>query len=502
MSTSRNIDNDPEQALPRTNQRLQARLNPQDEERGPLRKPTRPPGRSAKSGESSVWPYKPRSASPVPFNTPAQDGPPISQDVPGFALIKPTPPPGNPDPELHPDSVNPIRGRTNSTAAGTHVSSAGTDSNIWQTVVDQARARDVQLVDGWQRSMDVLLIFAALFASILTAFLIESTKELKNNYREQTVRLLEQIARSLNSTSSDYLPPEPLKPTPNSHLVNRLWYSSLALTLSSAVGAMVAKQWLSEYMTDLTFESRHHASQERFQREARLREFRYDGLTRWHVPEFIGSLPIALHFALLLFWVGLIEYLWDLDLYSAILLLAITGTVFTSYVVSMILPSIFSGCPYKSPIAHLFANAKCALLIILNQWRTQDPDDPIDEKKGWLDALVVCRVLWEEEKDEVDRHGSDLDKQCLERLKKTTRSESTAAWATEQLEELAQRGTSAAAPHHPGPNVATGDRRSHRSANTVDGARGADGIIGNNVNANPIVPSGALAVDLGPSKAG
>lgn len=345
---------------------------------------------------------------------------------------------------------------------------------------------------------------AALFASILTAFLIESTKELKNNYREQTVRLLEQIARSLNSTSSDNLPPESLKPTPTSHLVNRLWYSSLAITLASAVGAMVAKQWLSEYMTDLTFESRHHASQERFQREARLREFRYNGLTRWYVPEFIGFLPIALHIALLLFWVGLIEYLWDLDVYSALLLLAIAGTVFTSYVGSMILPSIFSGCPYKSPIAHLIANAKRAFWIILNQWRTKgtlNPDDPIDQKKGLglRDALVVHRVLWEEEKDEVDQHGSDLDKKCLERLKKTTRSESTAAWATEELEGLV-RGRAPAAPHHPDPNVATGDRGSHRSANTLDGARGTDGVVGNKANVNSIVPNGALAVDLGPPK--
>lgn len=48
---------------------------------------------------------------------------------------------------------------TNSTAAGTHGSSAGTYSNIWQAVVDQARDRDVQLVEAWQRSMDVLLLF-------------------------------------------------------------------------------------------------------------------------------------------------------------------------------------------------------------------------------------------------------------------------------------------------------------------------------------------------------
>ncbi len=279
--------------------------------------------------------------------------------------------------------------------------------------------------------------------------------------------LLEQISRSLNNTSPDDVPSEPVRPTSTSRLVNRLWYSSLALTLASAVGAMVAKQWLSEYMTDLTFESRRQASQERFQREARLREFRYNGMTRWYVPEFVGFLPIALHIALVLFWVGLVEYLWDLDVYTSILVLAFTGTVFTFYIGSMILPSIFSGCPYKTPISHLIANVKRAFWIILNRWHaksTLDPKDPEKLEKPFRlrDALVVHRVLWEEEKDEVERHASDLDEKCLERLKETTRSESTAAWATEQLEVLVRRRAWAAS-HHLDPQVATGDRGSHRT---------------------------------------
>ncbi len=32
-------------------------------------------------------------------------------------------------------------------------------SNNWQAVVEQAKTRDAEFVDGWQRSMDVLLIF-------------------------------------------------------------------------------------------------------------------------------------------------------------------------------------------------------------------------------------------------------------------------------------------------------------------------------------------------------
>ncbi len=48
---------------------------------------------------------------------------------------------------------------TGSTVAASRLSSTGSSSNIWQAVVEQAKHRDAELVDGWQRSMDVLLLF-------------------------------------------------------------------------------------------------------------------------------------------------------------------------------------------------------------------------------------------------------------------------------------------------------------------------------------------------------
>ncbi|KAF8334101.1 uncharacterized protein EI90DRAFT_3051010 [Cantharellus anzutake] len=358
--------------------------------------------------------------------------------IPHAGLNEPTPIRAHPElPQVRPTETDPRHLESGTTLGGSHAapnpSNPSDPSSIWQTVVERATSHDNQL--------------AALFAGILTAFLIESTKRLEGNYPEETVVLLRQIAQNLNNTPSAYVPPEPRRSASTLLLINRLWFSSLSLTLGSAVGAMVVKQWLYEYRKDLKFEFGDHTSQGRYQRGARLREFRYNGLLRWYVPEIIGFFPIALHAALLLFWVGLIHYLWELDLYTSILVLVTAGTALVAYIVSMILPSIFTGCPYKTPVSHLISNTNRAIWIILNWWPKPEPTDLSEGKKitaRFQDAIRVHRVLWEDEKEEVERHETDLAKKCLERLRASTMSETILALITEELQRLSHT-----APHHP-----------------------------------------------------
>ncbi|KAF8334107.1 uncharacterized protein EI90DRAFT_3015147 [Cantharellus anzutake] len=390
-----------------------------------------------------------RSESPASFRGSDGHRMPV---IPHAGLTEPTPIRAHPElPQVRPTETDPRHLESGTTLGGSHAapnsSNPSDPSSIWQTVVERATSHDNQLVKDWQKSMNVLLIFAALFAGILTAFLIESTKRLEGNYSEKTVVLLRQIAQNLNNTLPTYVPPEPRRSTSTLLLINRLWFSSLSLTLGSAVGAMVVKQWLYEYRKDLKFQFRDHTSRGRYQRGARLREFRYNGLLRWYVPEIIGFFPIALHAALLLFWVGLVHYLWELDLYTSILVLVTAGTALVAYIISMILPSIFTGCPYKTPISHLISNTNRAIWIILNRWPKPEPTDLSEEKKikaRFRDAIRVHRVLWEDEKEVVERHAPDLAKKCLERLRASTMSEAIVALVTEELQRLSHT-----TPHHP-----------------------------------------------------
>ncbi|EUC58763.1 transmembrane protein, putative, partial [Rhizoctonia solani AG-3 Rhs1AP] len=46
----------------------------------------------------------------------------------------------------------------------------GPDAQVWKTYVREADQVDEEIVDGWNKSMDVILIFAALFSAIPTAY--------------------------------------------------------------------------------------------------------------------------------------------------------------------------------------------------------------------------------------------------------------------------------------------------------------------------------------------
>ncbi|CAE6446599.1 unnamed protein product [Rhizoctonia solani] len=51
--------------------------------------------------------------------------------------------------------------------AGTEL---GKEARIWRTYVKQSDKWDNELVDGWNKSLDVILVFAALFSAISTAY--------------------------------------------------------------------------------------------------------------------------------------------------------------------------------------------------------------------------------------------------------------------------------------------------------------------------------------------
>ncbi|KAF9062898.1 hypothetical protein BDP27DRAFT_1480334 [Rhodocollybia butyracea] len=59
--------------------------------------------------------------------------------------------------------------------------------------------------------------------------------------------------------------------------VNGLWFTSLAVTLSVALFAILTKQWLRQYMSIITGSSRERTF---------IRQFRFDGLKKWHVRSY------------------------------------------------------------------------------------------------------------------------------------------------------------------------------------------------------------------------
>ncbi|KIP01900.1 hypothetical protein PHLGIDRAFT_96573, partial [Phlebiopsis gigantea 11061_1 CR5-6] len=63
----------------------------------------------------------------------------------------------------------------------------------WSFLLDSARGYDQEKLDGWKSDLDNLLVFAALFSAIVTAFTIESYQWLQDDPAQMSVQLLSQI---------------------------------------------------------------------------------------------------------------------------------------------------------------------------------------------------------------------------------------------------------------------------------------------------------------------
>ncbi|KIM22872.1 hypothetical protein M408DRAFT_57183, partial [Serendipita vermifera MAFF 305830] len=174
----------------------------------------------------------------------------------------------------------------------------------------------------WNSSLDSLLVFAGLFAGILTAFLMESSKDLKEDPQEH---LLKEILNTLRNTSDT----STFEPEQSSLHVNGLWFTSLVLSLISALGGVLAKGWLAKYNPATRLAHASHAC-ERHLRANRARE--------WQLAPLITAIPLLIQVSLFLFFAGLLIQVRDRDvrIWSTIVLLV--GSVTLLYIVGTILP--------------------------------------------------------------------------------------------------------------------------------------------------------------------
>ncbi|KAF8593337.1 hypothetical protein BDV93DRAFT_461416, partial [Ceratobasidium sp. AG-I] len=174
------------------------------------------------------------------------------------------------------------------------------DAGIWQIYLDEAKEYDDELVTGKNQNLDQMLLFASIFEPMdLAIFLPDST--------EITISLLLMIAQSQQrlEQGDPRLTSAPIKLPRFSvsmlaRWINGLWFISLALSLSAALIALLAKEWLAAYNTSRPRPPHTYAL---------LRQARLVGLTKWRALHIIDLLPSVLHLSLLLFSVGLILYL-------------------------------------------------------------------------------------------------------------------------------------------------------------------------------------------------
>ncbi|PBK88550.1 hypothetical protein ARMGADRAFT_937131, partial [Armillaria gallica] len=179
------------------------------------------------------------------------------------------------------------------------------NARIWSIYLDEAADFDANMLAEWRDTIDVLLVFAGLFSAVLTTFVVQTSQNMQPNYNQASTFLLFEILKAMASNGSQIpihsSPTAFFSPSRSDEWLNSLWFMSLALSLITALVAVLVKQWLHQYVAIVSDSSPRD--------RARIRHLRYAGLQTWQVPMIIGLLPVLLHASLALFFAGLAVFL-------------------------------------------------------------------------------------------------------------------------------------------------------------------------------------------------
>ena len=162
-----------------------------------------------------------------------------------------------------------------------------------------------------------------MFAAVLTSFLIDSLQNLQPDpaqqaiyYHQQSVAMLAQISKQLASIAPQVSIPSPPPPYPafspsiSDLRVNSYWLVGLVCSLSAALFATLGQQWVRSYMK--VFQQYDHPL-----KRARFRQFFFEGARP--IRAMAIAVPSLIRFSLILFFIGLCDYLFSLDSIIAII---------------------------------------------------------------------------------------------------------------------------------------------------------------------------------------
>ncbi|KAI0661958.1 hypothetical protein C8Q70DRAFT_614898 [Cubamyces menziesii] len=264
----------------------------------------------------------------------------------------------------------------------------------WEWCYRVVQEHSEQTVRRWQEEIDMLLVFAGLFSAIVTAFSVGSYPLLKPDQQGDILATLLVISAHMQASpdahtivASDEAARqrriEPFDSPTYAIWVNSLWFSALVCTLSASTIAIMVRQWLRQYGSGLLGNSR---------TTARLRQYRYDNLHRWHAPLIVTLLPVILQLALVLFLLGLLIFLWSLHTIVAAITSSFIIATFACIAASTILPAVKAHCPYQSP------QARCLLVTFRSlgrvaSWSLAGVEGAIHATQQYCKRPFLARAL-------------------------------------------------------------------------------------------------------------
>ena len=184
----------------------------------------------------------------------------------------------------------------------------------------------------------------------MAAFIVVSYQQLQPNPTDVTNQLLAQISQQLSGASPSapltLSSQTPFRPTSSSVRVNALWFTSLATSTFCALWATLMQQWTRRYVqvADRPYNP---------PKRARIRAFFADGMEKFGLAAAVEVLPALLHASVLLFYIGLVDFLFSINHTVAFILLALVTTGVLVYFLLTIMPLYYHNSPYQTPLSAL-----------------------------------------------------------------------------------------------------------------------------------------------------
>ncbi|KAG9316076.1 hypothetical protein JVU11DRAFT_3746 [Chiua virens] len=216
---------------------------------------------------------------------------------------------------------------------------------FWEKYSEEAEDCDKDFLETNVNSVEGVLIFAGLFSAVAASFLVSTQANLVPNPTDTTNALLMMLVQSSNNTAlANQTVGLPKWDGPSSAVIcsQILGYAALSASLLAALGAVLGKQWLSDF-TRL----RNGPLQER----GRRRQQKLDGLRAWRFEVVMGALPALIQLALLLFSISLAINLWNLnhEVGSMVIIATTLGVLLYLFITlaSLLSPT----CPFHTPVS-------------------------------------------------------------------------------------------------------------------------------------------------------
>lgn len=233
-----------------------------------------------------------------------------------------------------------------------------TDDDPWSLCAKEVWNYEDNQINKWKENINNLLLFAGLFSTILTGFIVAFYLLLGPTTPDTTTQVLIVVSMQLsiltaaiahsNLTQSQQsvlqAASATIPPTTSTISTGVLWFVALIFSLSAASISIALGEWLHHHTDRASSMSR---------QSVRIWAMRRRSLEKWHVRIVIDLLPVLLQISLALFLIGLLELLWALSHVVAAIVTALVIILLLPTLVTVFLPYFFADCPYKSRAAWL-----------------------------------------------------------------------------------------------------------------------------------------------------